>query len=445
MRTRGWVALLLLAPATLAAGSSSADGGSVAPPESPPVTEADLEAAASLPTLESYAVQHDPAIEAARQASIAARERVPQMRSYENPEVGYSPDTGRMPQTRAGPQEQAVNLSQRIPFPGKLRLRGRVAEEQAGASQEALDAMTQEVVRRVRVAYADYYLAFRSLDVIDTTTKLAREFVSIAEARYRVGASPQQDVIRAQEELSRIAAERVGAEADRQSALGGLNAVLDRAPRAPLGPPEELHAEPLPVPLADLTARALRARPELRAEDHLVEARRRSLTLAKMEYLPDFKVGGQYIQVEKGTNPGFEKDGEDIWMATVGLSIPIWIGRIQAGIDEARARVRSETAQRRSMANQVLDDLQRAYERTTAAARVEQIYRSTLIPQTRQRVDAARAGYQTGQVDFLSLIDSLESLENARLQRFRAVRDYQRSVANLERAVGGPLGPGGGP
>ena len=87
----------------------------------------------------------------------------------------------------------------------------------------------------------------------------------------------------------------------------------------------------------------------------------------------------------------------------------------------------------------MLDQVQRSYERAVVAARTEDIYRRTLIPQTTQRIAAARAGYETGSVDFLTLIDSLRSLEQVRLQRDRAVRDYQQAVADLERAVGQPL------
>jgi cobalt-zinc-cadmium efflux system outer membrane protein len=408
-------------------------------PELPAVTENDLVTHPSLEVVERYAVAQNPAIRAARQAWEAARQRIPQVRSYDNVEVTYLPDTNNMAQTRAGPQENGVGVAQPIPFPGKLTLRGRVAEEEAEAAREALQAVTQEVQREVRARYAEYYLAARSLEVNSATTTLAREFAAIAEARYRVGTAPQQDAIQAQEELSRLAAERVAFEGELPAAQGALNAVLDRPPRAPLGPAGEIDAMALEVPLDALVEQAGRARPELRAQDHMIEARRRSLTLAKMGFLPDFKIGGQYIQVGGGTSPDFAKDGQDIWMASLGLSVPIWVNRVRAGVSEARARVMSEEFRRRDLTNQVFDQLQRAYERVGVAARVERIYRLTLMPQTEERVESARAGYQTGRVDFLTLIDSLTSLEDVRLKRYRAVRDYQRALADLERAVGEPI------
>lgn len=323
--------------------------------------------------------------------------------------------------------------------PGKLTVRGRVEEARADAIYQILEATIQEISRQVRARNADYYLAGRSLVINEETTALTRQFADVAEAKYRVGTAAQQDVILAQEQLSRLATERVVFEGDAETAIGALNALLDRPPRAPLGPPADLDAEPLAVPLERLVEVADQHRPELLSQDHAVDARRHSLRLARMGYLPDLELAGQWIEVQGGTNPTFPQDGNDIWMVKLGFSIPLWMNRIAAEVDEMEARVRREQSRRRDLTNRVLDQLQRQYERVRVAARNEETYRATLIPQTSERIAAARAGYQTGMVDFLTLIDSLRSLEEVRLMRDRAVRDYQQAVADLERAVGQPL------
>lgn len=410
------------------------------PPEaSPAVTEADLLAHPSLEVLVQYATEHNPGIRAARSEWEGARERITAESWYENPTVGYMPDTGALAETRAGPQGNGLEVSQGLPFPGKLTLRGRIAEARAAATEQLLDATLQEVSRQVRAHYADYYLAARSLEINDETTELTRAFADVAEAKYRVGRAAQQDVILAQEQLSRLAAERVIFQGNQQTAIGALNALLDRPPRAPLGPPGALVAEPLAVALARCVEVAGRNRPELRSQDHVVEASRHSLRLARMGYLPDLKLAGQWVEVQGGTNPSFPRDGNDIWAVKLGFSIPLWLNRIGAEVGEMEARVRREEFRRRDLTNQVLDQVQRHYERAVVAARTEEIYRATLIPQTSERVAAARAGYRTGMVDFLTLIDSLKSLEGVSLQGDRAVRDYQQAVADLERAVGQPL------
>jgi len=408
-------------------------------PATAPMTEEDLVARPSLDGLVQYAVEHNPAIRAARFEWEATKQRVTSQSWYENPMVAYLPDTGAMPETRAGPQVQGVEVSQAIPFPGKLTVRGRVEESRAAATQQMLEATIQEISRQVRARYADYYLAARSLVINDETTGLTQQFADIAAAKYQVGTAAQQDVILAQEQLSRLTAERVAFEGESEIAIGALNALLDRPPRAPLGPPGELEAELLEISLDRLVEVADAERPELRSQDHTVEASRSSLRLSRMGYLPDLRLAGQWIGVEGGTNPSFAHDGDDIWMVRLGFSIPLWVNRIGAEVDEMQFRLRREEFRRRDLANQVLDQVQRQYERARVAARNEEIFRATLIPQTTGRIAAARAGYESGVVDFLTLIDSLRSLEQVRLLRDRAVRDYQQALADLERAVGRPL------
>jgi len=418
------------------AQAQSSSGAQSEPDEPAAVTEADLVGRISLDLLLPFAIENNPEIRAVRSDWEAAKERITSQSWYENPMATFVPDTGDMAETRAGPQGNSIEISQAIPFPGKLGLRGDIAESRASATYQMLEATIQEISRQVRARYADYNLARRSLDINDDVTDLTRQFAEVAQAKYKVGKAAQQDVILAQEQLSRLATERVVYLGDTEIAIGALNALLDRPPRAPLGPPDDLDARPLALPLARLVDAADASRPELLSQDHLVEASRQSERLARLGYLPDFRLGVQWTEVQGGTNPSFARDGSDIWMLKLGFTIPLWLNRIDAEVRDMRAQVRREEFRRRNLRNQVLEQVQRQYERVVVASRTEEIYRGTLIPQTTERISAARAGYQTGVVDFLTLIDSLRSLEQVRLQRDRAVRDYQQALADLERAVG---------
>jgi outer membrane protein, heavy metal efflux system len=404
---------------------------------STPVGTTDLEHNPSLEIVQRYAAEHNPAIRAAFFAWQAARERITQARSYQNPLVTYQPDTYNMAIVRQGAETSGGGFSQSIPFPGKLTLSGDIANQQAQAARENLAAVTQETYRKVWSVYADFYFADRALEVNAESTTLARQFEAIAEAKYKVGTIPEQDVIQAQEKISRFATQQVGFIQQRNAAMGALNTLLDRAPRAILGHPIEMATAELKIPLQELLEEASAARPEIRAEDHLVRARERSVTLAKMGFLPDFSIGGQYMGIDgRMGDPGFTKDGHDIWAAAIGFSIPIWLDRVKAHLDETRAQLQQERFTRRDVEDTVNDQIQDAYERLMAAACNERIYRTTLLPQTAERIRAAQAGYQTGTVDFLTLIDSLKSYEDVRLLDYQSIRAYQTAAADLTRAVG---------
>lgn len=399
----------------------------------------ELESNPTVDAVQRYAVEHNPAIRAAQKAWEAAQQSIVIDRSYENPMVEYMPDTYNMAETRAGSETGGGGFSQAIPFPGKLTLKGRIASQQAEAARENLSAVVQETERRVWMSYAAYYLADRSLEVNDETTRLARQFETIAEAKYKVGKVPEQDVILSQVEISQLAVQRVDLQKARNTAVGDLNTLLDRDPRAPLGRPGELAAKLLSMPLMQLVAESRTARPEVKAEQYMVNARESSVTLAKMGYLPDFSIGGQYIGIANNGVPGFIKDGHDVWAATIALSIPIWVDRVKAQVDQANAQLLQEKSTRRNVEDTVADQVQDAYERLVAATRNEAIYRTTLMPQTAERILAARAGYQTGIVDFLTLIDSLKSYEDVRTRHYESIEQYQVAGADLSRAVGEPI------
>lgn len=438
MHKRNIAALIIMATAiAVAPATSRAASPSVG--ELQAVSESDIEQHPSLKIVQKYAANHNPAIRSALEAWRASEERITIDRSYENPMVEYMPDTYNMAETRAGPQTNGFGVSQAIPFPGKLTVKGRIAAQEARAAHENLNAVEQEVARRVWSRYADYYYAERALEVNGETTLLVRQFESIAQAKYRVGKISEQDVIQAQEELSRLATERIDLTGECNVALGTLNALLDRPSRAKIGRPQKIGVGQAIPPLDTLIVKAWVARPELKAEDRLIDARRASVTLAKMGYLPDFSVSGQYITIGNQGAPGFIKNGHDIWTATIGLSVPIWFKRVKAGVDRASAQLLQEKYARRNVEDTVADQVQNAYERLRASAENERIYETTLMPQTAQRIAAAQAGYRTGIVDFLTLIDSLKSYENARLLRYRAVLNYQTAAADLFRAIGRPV------
>jgi outer membrane protein TolC len=402
--------------------------------------EAELQAGPTVEAVQRYAAEHNPAIRAAFNAWQAAQKKIVIDRSYENPMVTYSPDTQNMVQTVGGMETNAVGFSQAIPFPGKLTLRGRIAAREADAILENLRAVMQETERRVWMSYAAYYLADRSLEVNEETAQLARQFESIAEAKYQVGKVSEQDVIQSQVEVSQLAVQKVDLVKARNTTLGNLNALLDRDPRAAIGRPQEMAANSISVPLERFVEEAKAARPEIKAEERMLEARRTSVTLAKMGYLPDFNIGGDYIGIDGMSGlPGNPGNGHDVWMATIGFSVPIWLDRVKAEVDKAKAEFSQEKSAKRNVEDTVADEVQSAYEQLEAAARNEAIYRSTLMPQTAERIAAARAGYQTGIVDFLTLIDSLKAYEDVRMRHYETIEQYQVSAADLARAVGQPI------
>jgi cobalt-zinc-cadmium efflux system outer membrane protein len=69
------------------------------------------------------------------------------------------------------------------------------------------------------------------------------------------------------------------------------------------------------------------------------------------------------------------------------------------------------------------------------------LYKTALVPQAEARFNASEAGYRTGKVDFLDLLESERFLLNARVMTVMAEGNVGMQLARLERAVGTDLKP----
>ena len=194
---------------------------------------------------------------------------------------------GKMDMSMAG-----VSIAQTIPYPGKRGLRGQVAEKDAEGAGAMVDVMRLSVVSRLKAAYYNLAFIHESLDVVARTREILREFEETARSRYSVGEGIQQDVLKAQVELSMLTQRTATLEQMREGTEAMINSLLDRPPEAPLGKPEDLvPPRPLPSP-AELNRLALAHSPELIARQRVIEAGETQVALMKKEYKPDFTVSG---------------------------------------------------------------------------------------------------------------------------------------------------------
>lgn len=390
-----------------------------------------LREALPLDAVLTYAQEHNPTIRAARVRMLAARERPAQISALDDPTFTYEgfniPENFDLSRT----DNNILKLSQKLPFPGKRRLRGEIATHEVAIARE--DVRRAEIITRadVKKAYYDLWQVHQNLLVYSREKELAAQFATIAEKKYAVGQVSQPDVLRAQVELTRLIT-RVTTQALKLGEVRAvLNGLLSRSPEAPLGVP---HDAPKPVvrrTLAELTELTLNNRPEISANAAVIARDTAMLALSRKAYFPDFEV-----YVERFFN-GRRKDGGGvIFSATIPLA---YRQKYDAGVAEASARLSASKADLRAAQDTALAEVKGALVRVQIAAELVNLFSQTHIPQAEQALDSSRIGYQTGKVDFLSLTDSLRVVEQIHLEHITAAADFEKAYADLERAVGQPL------
>ncbi|MBX3685450.1 MAG: TolC family protein [Rhodocyclaceae bacterium] len=398
-------------------------------------TEASL--GASLQGLLSYAREHNPELAARSLEAEANRERVEPAGALPDPRFqlemmdftntvsggGASLLPGAVGQTR-------YRIIQSVPFWGKRGLRSGVAEALAEQSARVADRTALEIEARIKTAYVRYYQADGQSAILGETLALLDGLSRLVETRYSVGLVPQQDAIRAHSELTALKIERVEAERRRRDAVAKLNTQLPRRADAPLDAPTRLPDVPAQLDLAALFERARSLSPSLARERLGADAAAKSRELVYLNRYPDFGVSLTNSRPQSGT---------DSWDLMLEVNIPLQQSSRRAQEREAGRRVdaaRSQVAAAEARLNGQLGEVHAALEANVDKAR---LLRGTLLPQALANFDAAMAGYESGRVNFNTLIEAERQILRARLALLDADAEIHISLAELELLVGAPL------
>ncbi|MEB2314230.1 MAG: TolC family protein [Polyangiaceae bacterium] len=404
-------------------------GARPAPPGS--AGEAAPPAAASGPGLSrsrliAAVIAQNPDVEARRQALRAARARRAQVSALDDPELSYSFAPMSIASERFG---QTVELSQRLPWPGKRGNLGRSAESEADAAQADVRAAELELALEASLAFDDYWLVDRQLEVNVHHRHLLSDFERTAESVLKVGAGSLQDPLQARVELARLEADEVNLGAARAVAIAELNSLLHRPSGEPLPAPlssERAIFEP-PPPEATLVREALGASPELRALAARARAAEASGDYARREYYPDLTLMVSYSTMYMP---------EDRLMIGASTPLPLQRGRRGAAVEEFDARaleLRSESAR---LADRLRARVRVARERVLAGLKIVKLHDQRLVPAANAQVSTARTELAAGRTSFVAVLDAERSLRDVELSRWAAIAELNQWRARLDRAAG---------
>ena len=394
----------------------------------------------ALKQLVDEALKNNPEIVAARKGWEAAETRIPQATSLDDPEFTY--------QAWSVPLSDPVNfreanpnifgIQQKLPFPGKLRLKGEIASAEAKMAEARYRAKEREIIARVKNAYAGLFMAFKGIQIQSEHLELVKQTLRTAEIRYAVGKVPQQDVFKAQVAQSEVLNNLITVGQERQVAEAMLNALLNRPTTAPFPPPPELIPD---IPAGewrvdDLIQQALQLRPELKEMEAAIRGAEKTLDLAdRNRKYPDFFLGWQYWFA-----PTAEIEHTYAVMATVTIPFSPWtINKHNKEVEGAGLTVAKSTADYQAMKNMVFFEIRDAFAKLEAARQQLRLFRDALIPQTEHSFKAALAAYEVGKVEFISLMEAARAIRDMKLGYYRALVDFEQRLADLERAVGRDL------
>jgi len=323
-------------------------------------------------------------------------------------------------------------VAQTIPLWGKRDLKREVAEADAAQAQARRSGTWAELAAKVKAAFAQYYYVGHSLKLAQELLRLGASLEQLAQARYSDGLVPQQDVVRAQVEKTTLRSELLMLETEHHHAAARLNALLRRPPAAPLAEPQALRPLPPPAKLdyVALEARLLAANPQLAAQEAQISAAEKNRELVTKNRYPDLTVGVSPIQTRNRVTE---------WELMFEVNIPLQQESRRSQEREAAAMASAARSRKDAALNQVSADLAENLSALDSARRLEQLVASALLPQADLAFKAALAGYETGKLDFATLLDAQRQIRKAKLDRLKAQAEAQFRLADIERLLGEEL------
>ena len=401
-----------------------------------------LNESADLNAFLTYAAINNPDLKAAYYRWTAAMEKISQARSLPDPLFNYGYFI-RSVETRVGPQRHRFEIRQTIPWFGKLKAQGTVAEQEANALWENYEAVKLGLFYAVKKIYYELAYLNRALLVMNENVQLLIYLENVLLSKYRSGIAPHSSLIKAQVELDKLQ-DRLNSLKDLQKPVRAqMNSVLNRDTDAPIPEVQEIKLDTIRFTDAQLVDSLVRNNPQLKSSKFRMNLEKETIRLAKQNYIPDISLGLEYIDIGEALNPNIIDSGKDAFVAKVGINLPIWFGRNKAAVSEAKARYISAKEFQANQRNELVGRLEVVLYQFREAKRKLNLYGGLLLPRAEQALNVTQSAFESGKVDFLDLIDSQRTYLEFELALERARSDYMQRLAELEMLTGKEISKGG--
>ena len=386
-----------------------------------------------LDDLVRIALEQNPEIQAASRRWEAATARPSQARALPNPIVsfGYWNSGSPLPGTSLGENPMSFvepMVTQRLPFPGKLGLRGEIARAEADREGRLYDAVRLRVMSQLKRAYFDLYHVERSIETVEQSRVLLNRFVSVARSRYEVGSGLQQDVLRAQVEET-LLEDRMAVLTEQAGSLAAhINQLLHRPPDTLVRSARELSPSILDYSSEQLYAVAEEANPILDSRRLNIDRDASALELARKEHLPDFdvKVGRMFMGAF-----------DDMWDVSISADIPLFFWQKERrAVEQAGSTLQMSRNEFEATGQALFRQVRDLYLLVERTDRLESLYREAVIPQASLTLESSLTAYRVGDIDFLGVLDNWSALLDFEVEYYAQLTEHEKALAGLEELTG---------
>lgn len=369
-----------------------------------------------------YAFENNPALNSALSSAAAASARAKRSGYLDDPGLSFEY------MLEQHDMQYRIGLMQNIPGFGKLKLKRRIVGHEADAAAHDAEAKRLMVYEMVIKAFHNYIYCRRSLEITAENIKLLEDLEDVMTSQYKANSLPYSALLKVQVEKDKLVNRKASLEELRGVISTRLSFLVGRDEKTLLPWPSAAQQ-----PSATLSEDLLGAlNPELKAIESRIEAHESKTRLANKQGQPDYFVGAGYHLMPE------QEDGSEPtdFGITVGITLPIWIGKNRAAVTEAEEAVKSVRLARESMKDDLILELKEAIFNLNDAERQITLFKKTLIPKARQALDVARKDFISGKATFMTLIDAQRTLLGLELGLARAAADREIAGGEIGCCIG---------
>lgn len=328
-------------------------------------------------------------------------------------------------------------VQQTFPLGGRRGLQREVAAAEARQAMGRQRATEAELVRRVKMAFADLYQNVATARQTREIDRAVQQLVTLTESRYRQGLATQQDVLRAQLERNALTTTLIRLDGDRDRLKIRLNALLNRPPGSALAEPASLPSMPAAgvLTITPLLERAQRANPTLAMQAAEIEGADANRRLVGRSWYPDLTVGLGAVDNAPSEGAGRRLSYE----AMVSVNVPLNWGLRDAQAREAAARASAARTRQGGAMVQIEAELRDALRALAALDQLAAQLVRRSEPQARLASQSALSGYTVGRVDSRTAIETHHQLLEVQTERQRVEAERRQRLADIEFWIGEEL------
>lgn len=388
-----------------------------------------------LQDLLNEAERNNPQIRAAQHGWDAAKQVPSQVSTLPDPQFTVQQVNVGSPRPFAGYTNSdfayfGLGVTQDIPYPGKLRLKGEMAKQGADVAQQQVESVRRSVLAAVKSAYFQLAYLNQTFRIIESDGQLLDQVEKAAEARYRSGMGNQQDVLQAQVEQTKLLREITMHHLEVAKAEAQIKQLLGRSQSSPYIETSELPETSLTYTVDELLAAAQTQNPDISGAEQMVEKQKLQVDLAHKDFYPDFNV--QYMW--QRTDPTHFRA---YYMFSVGVQVPIYRARKQRPeLAQAQAELARSQSEAESQTQQIALEVRTAFDIAEKTAELLRIDKDGLLPQSRTEFQSGLAAYQNNRQDFQALLTSFLDVLHLDEEYWGSVADRETALAQLEELTG---------